>query len=88
MSVTARQQRGWLLAAAKAIAMELKQRSDGTSLRVRLPRRVIKSDTDGWYIVIGNLGDNELRLEIWLDRFCGYKDRSLTLASIQKTGAE
>jgi len=75
MRATARQERGWLLTAAKAIARELKQRSDGTNLRIRVPWRVIKSDTDGWYTVIGNLGDNQLRLEVWLDRFCGYDDR-------------
>src|SRR5439155_24375835 len=29
----------------------------------------------GWYTVIGDLSDNQLRLEVWLDRFCGYTDR-------------
>jgi 5-methylcytosine-specific restriction endonuclease McrA len=75
MRKTAPQERAWLLATAKAIARELKQRSGGTSLRVRIPGRVFVSDTDGWYTGIGTLGGKQVRLEIWLDRFSGYTQR-------------
>src|SRR4029453_9685614 len=69
--------RAWLLATAKVIARELKQRSGGTSLRIRLPGPAIVSDTDGWYTGIGTLGGRQVRLEIWLDRFSGYTQRKL-----------
>jgi len=57
------------------LAKDLKQRSGGTNLRV--PRHAVTSDADGWYTVIGNLHKHQARLEIWLDRFSGYKDRKL-----------
>jgi hypothetical protein len=72
-----RQDRAWLLATAKAVAERLKLHSDGTRLRVRPPRRVVATNTDGWRAVIGDIGKEQPRLEIWLDRFSGYSDRKL-----------
>lgn len=42
-------------------------------MRIRLPGIASKPQTDGWRTVIGDLGKNQPRLELWLDRFTGYK---------------
>lgn len=77
MKSTARQDRAWLLATARAVAERLKVRSEGTCLRIRVPSRATVMNTDGWSVVIGNLGRGKPRLEIWLDRFAGYPQRKL-----------
>ena len=64
-----------LLATAQAVAVELKQHCEGTSLRVRIPTRCLEVRTDGWRACIGDLGKNRQVLEIWLDRITGYPDR-------------
>ncbi len=70
-----KQDRAWLLATARAVAERLKVRSEGTRLRIRLPSRARTTSTDGWGVVIGDLGQDQPRLEVWLDRFAGYKQR-------------
>jgi 5-methylcytosine-specific restriction endonuclease McrA len=77
MNAHPRQDRTSLLATAKAVANSLKMQSEGTRLRIRIPSRATTTNTDGWYAVIGNLGENQPRLEIWLDRFSGYSERKL-----------
>ena len=72
-----KQDRAWLLATARAVAERLKVRSEGTRLHIRVPSRAMSMDTDGWRVVIGNLGQNQPRLEVWLDRFSGYPQRKL-----------
>jgi 5-methylcytosine-specific restriction endonuclease McrA len=72
-----KQDRAWLLATAKNVAENLKQRSEGTSLRIRMPYRVKHTNTDGWSVTIGDLGKNQPRMEVWLDRFSGYPERKL-----------
>ena len=67
----------FLLATARAVAAELKQRGSGTPMRVRLPGRCAITNTDGWCATVGNLGKNRPSMEIWLDRFPGYDDRKL-----------
>ena len=49
----------------------------GTRHRVRVPFRTAETNTVGWYATIGDLGSNQARLEIWLDRFSGYAERKL-----------
>jgi hypothetical protein len=77
MKSSHRQDRAWFLATAKAVAKSLKQRSDGTSLRIRIPGQATDTNTDGWRTVIGDLGRGKPRLEIWFDRFSGYPERKL-----------
>ena len=67
--------RGWLLATARAVAIELKLRSGGTLLRIRMPTRATRTNTDGWSVTLGDLGKGEPRLQVWLDRFSGYPQR-------------
>lgn len=77
MKAKKRRDKAWLLATARAVAAELKQRIEGTPLRVRLPGRARRTETDGWYAKIGDLGRGRPRLEIWLDHFTGHDDRKL-----------
>ena len=72
-----RRDRAWLLATAKVIATRLKMRSEGTRLRIRVPIRAPTTNTAGWSATIGNVGKNQPRLEVWLDRFSGYPERKL-----------
>lgn len=72
-----KQDRAWLLATAKAVANELKHHSKGTSLRVRTPSRVAKTNTKGWSALIGTLGKGQTRLEVWFDQFSGHPKRKL-----------
>jgi hypothetical protein len=77
MAPKLRQDRAWLLATAKAVAKELKSNSDGTRLRIRIPRHARDTITAGWAAIIGDLGKGQPRLEVWLDRFSGYPERKL-----------
>ena len=77
MAVKVRQDKAWLLATAKVVAERLKSHSEGTRLRIRIPSGAGTTNTDGWFAVIGDLGKNQPRLEVWLDRFSGYPDRKL-----------
>lgn len=61
-----------LLAAARMLAARLKLSDHGAAMRIRVPARGSKRQTDGWRVVIGDLGKNQPRLELWLDRFTGY----------------
>lgn len=72
-----KQDRTWLLTTAKAVAKQLKARSDGTRLRIRIPSRATTTNTDGWSAIIGDLGKGQSRLEVWFDRFSGYSERKL-----------
>lgn len=72
-----KQDRAWLLATAKAVAESLKLLGEGTRLRVRTPSRVTTTNTDGWSVIIGDLGKGQPHLEVWLDRFSGYPQRKL-----------
>lgn len=65
----------WVLRNAKVVASKLKLNAHGTRLRIRIPYRTAGTNTDGWSAVIGNLGKNQPKLEIWGDRFSGYPDR-------------
>lgn len=75
MKSGARQDKARLLATAREVAAHLKLHSVGTRLRIRIPSRVWVSNTDGWYVAIGDLGKRQPRLEIWVDRFSGYPER-------------
>jgi 5-methylcytosine-specific restriction endonuclease McrA len=77
MPSTSRRDRAWLLATAKAVAHDLKLHSKGTRLRVRIPRKTRATFTDGWSTSIGDLGKGQPRLQVWLDRFAGYRQRKL-----------
>lgn len=44
---------------------------------MRIPNGAGTTNTDGWFAVIGDLGKNQPRLEIWFDRFSGYPERKL-----------
>lgn len=69
--------KAWLLSTARAVAAELAQRTSGTPLRVRIPKRAGDTNTDGWFAVVGDLGRGGPTLEIWFDRFSGYPERKL-----------
>lgn len=75
MKAKLRQDRAWLLTNAKSVATKLKLHSDGTRLRIRIPRSAPATETDGWRAVLGDLGKGQPRLEIWFDRFAGYRER-------------
>jgi 5-methylcytosine-specific restriction endonuclease McrA len=77
MRAKSRQDKAWLLATAKTVAEKLELHSKGTRLRIRIPNRAWISNTDGWYAVLGDLGKNQPRLEVWYDRFSGYSQRKL-----------
>ena len=55
----------------------MKAESEGTRLRIRVPSHATAMNTDGWRAVIGDLGKNQPRLELWYDRFSGYTERKL-----------
>lgn len=71
-----RQDRALLVEKATAVAARLKANKQGTCVRVRV-RRATKTDTDGWRVIIGDLGKKQPRLEVWYDRFSGYPERKL-----------
>jgi 5-methylcytosine-specific restriction endonuclease McrA len=75
VKATARQDKALLLKTAQTVADELKQRSEGTSLRLRWPFRVGQVNTGGWRAKIGDLGKGQPCLQIWLDLFAGYDAR-------------
>lgn len=70
-----RQDRALLMRTARTIASDLKNLSRGTALRARSPGRVRRQSTGGWSAAVGNLGKHGPRLEIWLDRFTGHRQR-------------
>jgi 5-methylcytosine-specific restriction endonuclease McrA len=72
-----RQDRAWLLAIGKAVADRLRIHGEGTRLRVRIPRRATNTNTDGWSVIVGDLGKGQPRIEVWFDRFSGYRQRKL-----------
>jgi 5-methylcytosine-specific restriction endonuclease McrA len=67
----------WLLNIAKNVAEQLKPQLKGSRVRIRIPRRASYADTDGWMTIVGDLGPGQPRLEIWLDRFTGHRERKL-----------
>ena len=77
MAVNRERNKAWLLATAKVVAERLKSCCEGTRLRIRIPSRAGTTNTDGWSAIIGDLGANQPRLEVWLDRFSGYPERKL-----------
>lgn len=64
-----------LLATARKLAAQLKLSDHGPMMRIRMPASVSKPQTDGWRTVIGDLGKNQPRLELWLDAFSRHKRR-------------
>ena len=65
-----------MLPAAQTVAEELKHCGEGTSLRIRMPTRIVTtSNTDGWCATLGRLGKQGPRLEIWFDRISGLPSR-------------
>ena len=70
-----RTSKAMLLSTAKEVASRLKPRTDGTRLRIRIPRRATYTNTDGWDASIGDLGKNQAQLVVWLDKFAGYPER-------------
>lgn len=75
---TEQQNRKWLITTATVIVENLKLRSEGTNLRIRIPRGSTTTNTDGWRVLIGDLGKNQPQLEIWFDLFSGYDERKLS----------
>ncbi|HRJ59350.1 MAG TPA: HNH endonuclease [Anaerolineales bacterium] len=74
---TYRRDKKWLLDTAKVVASMLKERRAGTAMTIRQPSAAVETTTGGWGVVIGNLGKNQPKIEIWLDKFAGYPDRKL-----------
>lgn len=67
--------RSTLLATSRAIAAELKLQCEQSPVRIRIPNRAIECITNGWRAVVGSLGQNNVAIEIWLDRFSGHAER-------------
>ena len=63
----------WLQRVAAEVRSALAPEKAGTSLRLRKLRHAQETDTGGWMISIGQLG--QLRLDLWLDRYAGPKRR-------------
>jgi len=78
MKTTAKQDKALLLKTAQAVYDQLENRTEGTSLQLRRPRKVYAEDTGGWRVHLGSLGKGQPRLEIWLDHFTGYDERKFT----------
>lgn len=74
-----------LLAAAKAVARELRLTDVSSGLRITTPARASETRTDGWYTGIGHLDTPQLRLEIWLDRYSGHDERKLYACFCSRT---
>lgn len=68
-----------LLSVAKKIAFELKLQKGRSKLRIRMPNSPQRSNTDGWYARIGDLGKNQPVIEVWLDRFIPTHNRELSI---------
>ena len=73
--MTSRSDRRRLLTVGREIAGQLRDAQPNRRLRIRSPRGVGGTNTDGWSVVIGDLGPNTTRLEVWLDRFSGHTER-------------
>src|SRR5438046_2925648 len=67
----------WLLSTARAVAVHLRERSVSTSIRIRRPARASATWSEGWLAVIGDLGRNRPRMELWYDRYSGHMKRKL-----------
>lgn len=67
-----------LLEIARSIAQALKPWAGNSALRVRLPARSSATQTDGWRVTIGDLGKGRPIVQVWLDRFAGKSDRTLS----------
>ncbi|MBE7495753.1 MAG: HNH endonuclease [Verrucomicrobiaceae bacterium] len=57
----------WLKRVALVVHQALRMRKTGTALRVLPVRQVTESDTGGWMVSVGRLGD--VWLDLWLDRY-------------------
>jgi len=69
---------------AEDIADELRQRADGTCIRVPGKIKVTGwSNADGWWCQIGTLGPHQPKMEVWLDRFTKHKNRKFWACIVQ-----
>lgn len=75
MATNKRTTKAMLLANAVEVANRLRVYRDDTNLKIRIPKTVYESNTDGWSVDIGNLGSGQPKLTIWLDKFSGYSER-------------
>lgn len=73
-----------LLKTARAVVTKLRNRQDGTSFHLRWPSRVGVVNTGGWRAVIGSLGKGQPTLQVWFDRFAGYKARKFNFCFFSK----
>ena len=73
--MNSRQDKSLLLKTARAVVEALWHRKEGTPLRPRWPSRVAVVNTGGWRACIGNLGEGQPTLQIWLDHFSGHDAR-------------
>jgi 5-methylcytosine-specific restriction endonuclease McrA len=82
---TAKQEKSRLLASALAVIDLLEQSDLKAALKIRLPGRVAVTNTDGWRAIIAQSGQNQPRLELWLDRFSGHANRRYFACFYSKT---
>jgi 5-methylcytosine-specific restriction endonuclease McrA len=75
IKTTSRQDKAVLLETARAIAHELKQICDGTAIRIRTPGRLGSTLSNGWFTMVGDLGNGRPRLEVSLDYYFGGQQR-------------
>lgn len=59
------------------IVRRLQRHTTRGPLRIRQARWFYATDTDGWSLVLGSLGKEQPRLEIWIDRYSNHADRKL-----------
>jgi HNH endonuclease len=75
MKSNTHQDKKLLLATAQAVAVELAQHCDGTTIRIHPNIKVARADSNGWKVTLGNLGKSQPQLQIWLDHLAVHKDR-------------
>lgn len=76
--MSAARDRKQLVEIARSVAKALKPVAKDYRLRVRLPTRSSATKTDGWCVTIGDLGKGRPTVQVWLDRFAGKTDRTLS----------
>ena len=61
-----------LIQAAQLLADQLRQSDHGKSFRIRKKIKPYRPYTDGWAVEIGDLGEKQPYINLWLDCFTGY----------------
>jgi len=58
-----------LIQVARLLIEQLRQTDSGSFIRLRIPKKATRPQTDGWRVVCGDFGRGRPRIELWLDCF-------------------